>query len=714
MIKTFIKSLIIFSIVSVFCGIHPAVSADFSDTFIEDFESIHENLGDNPENRKNSLKKEVTKKREKSKDKEEKTPLESGVTNIDMKSDYLEYFPERQEVEAIGNAAITLPQDGSTLRADKLILNQETGIIKGYGNVRLIKASNVMEGDSITINLKEKNALMENPVTENMFITLRSENAQLIGGKDILLENGFATVKEDKTVTFGASGFGHYGSSTLAEAKRVFYLKEKYDEKYTIKAKEIIIDAKNEHDTVTVKDADIYLKNVKIASSGKLRLITNKEQQYVETNTPELGFIRHIGTYVGPGFAFEGPFGGALKLAPLLNVYEGHLGFAGLARYRNDYNVTEFAMSTVDEAEPILRGEHRFNEDFSMQYGMNGYMDEWFLGRRVAGKLAELVYRKDYQVDDLGIMFKHRLSAGIAQDFKSDWSTARVRWMGQADKPIWYYGDDVNNRYAVFELSTQTAATAYGTGDTFALLRFGPRLRTETDRWIQTLGYFYTAKHGDTPFVFDRYMYGTNNIYLTEGLKLNKYLSVMWSGSLALNKDAWDGKMMQENRFYIMVGPEDIKFTLGYDTVRERTIFNCFFVLGTKNTDLQFKKLYIKNPSNLGVSQSESQKAEKARLEAKAEIKPSLKDRIFRRTKPFMVEPEREEKVLIDEKELQPVVHKTSEHEIIIPKVKLKKDVPTTKSINPQRRNVGVVQLHNEVTTPMLTPMINPIQMQGY
>lgn len=714
--KFLLKSLIILNLVLVFAVQQCVYSADFSDEFVDEYSNLQNNLGDNPDNRTDSVKKEIKKKKSKNKDKEknEKTPLESGVTNIDIKSDFLEYFPERQEIEALGNASVCIPNDGSTLRADKLILNQETGIVKGFGNVRLIKDSNVMDGESITINLKEKNALMENPVTENMFITLKSENAQLIGGKDILLENGEATTKEDRTVSFGTASFSQYGTSNLAETKRVFYLKEKYDEKYTIKAKEIIIDAKAEHDTVTVKDADIYLKNVKIASSGKLRLITNKEQQFVESNTPEIGFIRHFGTYIGPGFAFEGPFGGALKLTPLFNVYEGQVGFGGLVRYRNDYNVTEYAMSSVDEAEPILKGVHKFNDKLSLQYGMNGYMDEWFLGNRVSGKMAELIFREKYDVEDIGIRFQHRLSAGIAQDFRSDWSTARVRWMGQADKPIFYYGDDVNNRYAVFELSTQTAATAYGNGDTMALLRFGPRLRMETDRWIQTLGYFYTAKHGDTPFVFDRYMYGTNNLYLSEGLKLNKYLSVMWSGSLALNKDAWDRKMMQENRFYVMVGPEDVKFTLGYDTVRQRTLFNCFFILGTKNTDLHFKKLYIKNPSNLGVSQSASKKPEKAQLEAKAEIKPSIKDRLFRRTKPIVVEPEIEEKVLIDEKELQPVVHNVDEHEIIVPKVMEKRVVPVNRSINPERRNTGVFRLHDEITTPMLTPMVAPMQMQGY
>ncbi len=696
------------------------MSADFTDNFTQDFTNMRDNFGDNTDERPNSVKKEVkkAKKGKQNKDKkEEESSFEGSITQIDIKSDNLEYYPERQEIEALGHASIIIPTDGSTLRADKLVLNQETGILKGYGDVRLIKDSNVMEGDFITINLKEKNALMTNPVTENMLIKLKAENAQLIGGKDIMVENGIATAKDDRTILVGTTNFSQYGMNMLADAKKTFYLKEKYDEKYTIKAKEIIIDAQAEHDTVTVANADIYLKDIKIGSSGKIKLITNKEQQFVETNMPEIGFIRHMGVYAGPGFVMGAPFGGALKVVPYFNYFEDKAGVGGMARYRNDKNVTEFAISSISESKTIVRGRQELTDTLSLQYGMNGYMDEWFLGDRVSGKLLEAIYQKAYRVDDIGLNIEHRISGGVAQDFDSHWSTMRFRWMGQADKPLWYYGDDVNNRYAVFELSTQGSAALYGNGDTLALLRVGPRLRIETDRWIQTLGYFYTAKHGDTPFEFDRYRYGTNNVYLTEGLKLNKYLSVMWSGSFALNRDSWDDKLMQENRFYVMVGPEDIKFTLGYDTVRQRTLFSCFMLLGTKNADLEFKKLYIKNPDKLGVSKREDAKAERAQLEAKAEMKPSFTDRLFKRsnTKVPQIEPEREEKLIVDEADIHPITNKVQDHEIIVPQVKEKPNIPATRSINPEHRNTGIFRLHDENTTPMLSPMIAPMQqMQGY
>lgn len=715
--KNIRKLVVTLSIFAFAAAIQPQMvfAADFSDQFTEDFSTLQDSFSESGQ-RKKTIKKAPRKDK---KDKKSDNSDVANVTNLDIKSDTIEYYPERQEIEAVGHASITIPEDGSTLKADKLIFNQDTGILTGYGNVRLIKDANVMEGDFVKINLNEDNALLTNAVTDNMYISLKSENANL-KGHDIIMENGLAKVKEDRVVGMGNASFAQFGTSQLNEVKKTFYLKEKYDEQYTIKSKEIIIDARKEHDTVTIKNADVYLKDMKINSAGTIKLITNKEQQYVETNMPEIGFIRQIGMYAGPGVAFPAPFSGALKVVPFFNLFEGNVGVGGMARYRNDKNITEFAISSANDSKTILRGEQELFPNTKLQYGMNGYMDEWWLGDRVAGKTLELVYRKDYDVEDLGMRVAHRISGGVMQDFNSHWSTMRFRWMGQADKTLWYHGDDVKNRYATLELSTQGMGALYGTGDTMALLRFGPRLRTETDRWIQTVGYYFTAKHGDTPFVWDRYMYGTNNLYLSEGIKLNKYLSVMWSGSLALNQDAWDGKLMQENRFFVMVGPDDIKFTLGYDTVRQRTLFNCFFVVGTKNANVEYKKLYIKNPQNLGKSASEEKRKEKAaaRLEAKAEMKPTLKQKLFKQYKTPDVEPEVENAIFETEPQSEINPHEYNikyepEPEVIVPKSQTqRKQVNMVESINPEHKGTGFFRLRDimeqRTGAPRSLPMVEP------
>ena len=601
---------------------YPTFSADIQDSFVQDLELMQDTFGEDA-TRANSLKKQIQDKEcDKKKDKDKKknknkkdenSEVSASVTNIDIISDKIDYYPERQEIEAIGHASIILTDDGAELRADKLVFNQNTGILIGTGDVRLIKDKNIMEGDYIKVNMNEKNAFLDKPYSENLYLTLKAENANVLANKDILMENGVINLKGDELITFGTGNFGAYGQKQLSEAKKSFYVKQAYNDEYKIKAKEIIVDSRKEHDVISARNVDIYLKDMKLNSAGNLKLVTNKEQQFVETNIPEIGFIKQMGMYVGPGFAMEAPLGGALKVAPFFNVFRNKVGVGALARYRNEYNVTEFAISTNDESETILRGELDITDDLKLQYGMNGYLSEWWLGDRVSGKMAELVYQKENYLDDIGVNFQHRLSGGIVEDFNRDYSTMRFRWMTQSDKSIWFHGDDVRDFYSSLDLSAQTAFTAYGTGDTFGLLRIGPRLRTETSRWVQTLGYYFAAVHGDSPFFFDKYMYGRSNLYLSEGLKLNKYLSVMWMGSLALNEDAFDGKFMQENRFFVMMGPDDMKFVLGYDTVRERTFFNCELAFGTKNTITEFEKLRIKNPDKLG----KSEKQEKIRKKKK-------------------------------------------------------------------------------------------------
>lgn len=595
--------LIIISLIIFGMSFNTALAADMPDSFMQDAGVLKNDFVNNDK----SIKSKLSKKKDKKKTETGDEDISKGVTKINIDSDTIEYFPERKEIEAVGNAVITLPENGSTLSADKLIFNQDTAVLTGHGNVRLTRATQVLDGEFIRINLNEDNALLDKPISENQFFTLRAEVANL-KGKDIFMENGILKMKSDERVAIGTGSFSQFVDPQLREVPKTFYLKEKYNDQYTLKAKEIIIDSTKDHDVIYAKNADLYMKEMKVQSSGLIKLITDKKQQYVETNIPEIGFLKQVGMYVGPGYAFEAPFGGSLKVTPFFGVYKSDPGVGIMGRYRNSRNVTEGAITTSDGAKSVLRGVHEISDNLNFEYSVNGYMSEGFFGDRVPGKLAQLVYNKNYDVEDIGVRFQQRFTAGVVQDLNSDWSTARFRWQAQADKPIWTYADDKRDIYHSLDISTQAFTTLYGNGDTVGIARFGPKFRTETNRWIQTIGYYYAAIHGDSPMYFDKYMYGRSNVYLSEALKLNKYVSAMWSTSISLEKDAWDGKLVQENRFFVYAGPDDMKFMLGYDTVRQRTFFNCSLLIGTKNSQLDFEKLHMKNYDKLGKEDKKNKK----------------------------------------------------------------------------------------------------------
>ena len=104
---------------------------------------------------------------------------------------------------------------------------------------------------------------------------------------------------------------------------------------------------------------------------------------------------------------------------------------------------------------------------------------------------------------------------------------------------------------------------------------------------------------------FDAYRYGTSSLNIREALKVCKFLSVAWTGTISLSDDASNGKLFQENAFLVILGPEDVKFTFGYDFLRKRTYITLGFSLNTTGTALNYKTLEIKNPDKLSGNDGE-------------------------------------------------------------------------------------------------------------
>ena len=102
------------------------------------------------------------------------------------------------------------------------------------------------------------------------------------------------------------------------------------------------------------------------------------------------------------------------------------------------------------------------------------------------------------------------------------------------------------------------------------------------------------------PFDFDRYRYGKSNIILIESLKVSKYLSLGYLASIAMNREVSSDDAFQENRFLVTIGPEYAKVTIGYDAFRRNTMFLFSMLVGTKDTDIEFKRSVIKNPNKFG------------------------------------------------------------------------------------------------------------------
>ena len=188
----------------------------------------------------------------------------------------------------------------------------------------------------------------------------------------------------------------------------------------------------------------------------------------------------------------------------------------------------------------------------------------------------------------------------------ADVGTIRTRYMAEAAQTLFNYQDKEKLRSLNLALVMQGSAALYGTGDTQFVGRIGPRVHTQYKYWMQDIGFFATAYQDGTPMqMYDMYRYGHANVYLREALRLNKYVTVAWSGTLTLTGDSPNGDMFQENSFILALGPDDFKVNIGYDWVRRQTYFAFVMAMDTKGSSLEFDRMEIKNPDRIAKSNQE-------------------------------------------------------------------------------------------------------------
>lgn len=541
-----------------------------------------------------------------------------------LNCDSMEYFAPRTELEANGHVVMFFPQNNSTIKADKVIYNQTSNLIKAFGNVVLISDSKEIKGDYMQIDLNEENAVMDQPITDVLQIRAKAKTGYMYGDK-IIEEQGSAFITKKTAIQMRTDLYGpDFDMFYTADKDKVFYSKGNHGEKFRINTNEILINSKKEHDTLTLRHAEIYFDNKKVGTIPHFTIHTNKTQDYVQAAFPEFGTMMNLGMYAGPGFVFDTPMGTNLKLIPILNYQSdgdagSKIGWGGIAKFSSATNQTNMAYGTANEVF-ILRGKQKLDENMYVQYGMNSFLDDWFMGFRMPRLMSELVYEnaylnKDFLAKDLQMTFSQRLAGAYVQDGITNSGkqaplgtdgvgTMRFKYMAELAQTIWHYNyTDIPTAplNARLEIVGQGATAIYGTGDTQIIARVGPRLHTQYKNWMQDIGYFYSQYSDHTPLInFDRYMYGRSNAYMRETFKINKYLGLSWFGSLNLAGDSWDGKMIQENSFFVSLGPDDVKLHIGYDTVRQQSFINLALNIDAKGSQIDYKKMTIINPDRLG------------------------------------------------------------------------------------------------------------------
>ena len=555
--------------------------------------------------------------------------LEGGVkkhvtsNDVVLDADNIDYDEKTSDIIATGSPVLVFPPQNVTIKADKMIYNNVSNVLKAYGKVEVIRDGNSVFGDYMQINLNEENAFMDNIKTKASMMTVYANKSEMEGDK-VILHNGKMVSEDHYLLDFHTKMIGgnHFNRMIIDDEDKSSITDEIGDTAINIKAKEISINAKRDHDVITLKKAHLYYGDTKLFSFPSITAHTNKERQFFDANYPEFGSRGRLGMFAGPGFVFDTPLqnGSTIKVIPIINNKSG-IGFGGMLKYRSGTNYTDMAYGSSADVF-ILKGKQYLDDRLYFQYGANSYMDEWWFGPRMPKYTAELIYHDRGIIpstigDGLNLNFRHRFGIGYMQNndvnrhgeniAASDIGTLRTRYMAEAAQTLFNYEDRENLRMLNLALVLQGSAALYGTGDTQFIGRIGPRVHTQYKYWMQDIGFFASAYQDGTPMQrYDMYRYGHANLYIREALRVHKYLTLAWSGTVTLTGDSPNGEMFQENSFIIAVGPDDFKINFGYDWVRRQTYFAFVVAMDTKGSSVDFEKMEIKNPDRLARSNQEN------------------------------------------------------------------------------------------------------------
>jgi len=235
-------------------------------------------------------------------------------------------------------------------------------------------------------------------------------------------------------------------------------------------------------------------------------------------------------------------------------------------------------------------------------------------------KSAELVYEKEGLLPQANAYVKNIMSAGFfkdVNDYDNDpHSTFRYRWLANVSnaKPLWGW-----DKYLMLGYLYQHAAALYQTGDFVGAVRVGPRLYSDLGRLYLEVDYLVGGQYGESPFYFDRYRYGKNNIIFRAQWYVNKYLSLAYFGSSNVIERNIEGDWLTENQFIVAVGTDDIKLRIGFDTIRESTTVGLDLLLGSNKTLIEFDDMTIENVDAASSGKEKKEKRKKLKKQKQLE-----------------------------------------------------------------------------------------------
>jgi lipopolysaccharide export system protein LptA len=536
--------------------------------------------------------------------------LPSELT-LEIIADEIRYNQEKNYYEAYGKAEAFIPTQNAKLYADTISYDSDRQLIEAFGDIKVVQGENVIYGQYISFETDTKSYKMDQ---SRLFVYGLKLKSRIVESTYKVKKNGdnetFLTFKDgvaavDEPISIFAPGnrMGSRYSRNIAiynRQRKVDWddLSDKSSLRYS--AKEINIDNTRKKNNLSIKGARIWLSDHLSIPSPVHITTTVGEGSDSRFQGPVIGVRERIGGFaLGPRFFHERDFG-VFSLVPLLQIGDGPKFGAGVIGSFNTPHDKTAIMAGYGSLHDRFIG--RFHQDIYkniINYDtlVNQFVEDSIFGSSQVGQLHQLSIVQNVKlpfIDDRGMRLN--LSGGWAKDNTDLFSGTEERNLRKGfdgdqnireehsgfrstlesslyTKPIWRTGNELYN--VSLRGRGQGAARFYDTGDLQTIGRFGPALEARIDNLSFEIDYLFAAIGGESPFIFDQFIDGSQSVIFDGDYRVNKWFSVGTLLTYNINRDSF-----VRNEMRAEIGSQDFKIRLAYDTIRNQVNFGFNVLFG--------------------------------------------------------------------------------------------------------------------------------------
>ncbi len=564
---------------------------------------------------------------------------------VDINSNTLNYDKDRDVYVATGSVHMVISEQNSELFADKMTYDQNQGLVIAEGNVVIVKDGQKTHGSYAKIDLTRKSALINDYLASVEKVSIHAKKA-LLNGKYVQYENGSIVITPQALQAAGGNRPGQslhahidredsgedisrLGEDQMLDAAESSSGTPSKPSAFSMKAHEIDVDRDaNGYNKITAKWPAIYYKGHKVFTQPSNEISYDEPSSSVQYLGPDIGYDPDYGGFhLGPSFDFRAGQHGSIRISPIVSfggsgqrIHGGETfkrnsngpGIGGIIHYVDPKTQIDAGYNSHVGYPLLLAQRKLFDGKTKLTLSANeDYVAGSYLGYerpRYGAMLSDtrkIASFGKFRVDSFESIgaFKDEFFPTNQKDFfvkpKANDPVYAGRVQLQATlrntEPLVRVG-----KFLDFGARADVAAAGYTTGDLVGVVRGGPtmNLRVLGDRFVSNNQYYYAVTAGDTPFVFDSYYRGRQNLVTTNTVKINNYFSIGMRSNLSIEKDNATDSLFTGNSIFVLVGPKDFKVRLAYDVIRRRSYFGLNFFPGQNSQNVDFDTMQVMQPDN--------------------------------------------------------------------------------------------------------------------